>query len=66
VEDLWHDNRDDDDAFFNESYNYVKETLGADSFIATQYKKFHEDDPYADSHAMKEYLCDLLNDPDNY
>jgi hypothetical protein len=66
VEDLWHDNRDDDDAFFNESYNYVKETLGEDSFIATQYKKFHEDDPYADSHAMKEYLCDLLNDPDNY
>ena len=66
VEDLWHDNRDDDDAFFNESYNYVKETLGADSFIATQYKKFHDDDPYADSHALKEFLCDLLNDPDNY
>ena len=66
VEDLWHDNRDDDDAFFNESYNYIKETLGADSFIATQYKKFHDDDPYADSHALKEFLCDLLNDPDNY
>ncbi len=66
VEDMWHDNRDDDEAFFNESYKYVKDTLGEDSFIATQYKKFHEDDPYADSHAMKEYLCDLLNDPDNY
>ena len=66
VEDLWHDNRDDDETFFNESYKYVKDTLGEDSFIATQYKKFHEDDPYADSHAMKEYLCDLLNDPDNY
>ena len=66
VEDLWHDNRDDDDTFFKESFEYVVETLGADSFIATQYKKFHEDDPYADSHAMKEYLCDLLNDPDNY
>ncbi|MBQ7202035.1 hypothetical protein IJS18_01435 [Candidatus Saccharibacteria bacterium] len=66
VEDLWHDNRDDDDTFFKESYEYIKNTLGADSFIATQYAKFHEDDPYADSHAMKEYLTDLLNDPDNY
>ena len=44
VEDMWHDNRDDDEAFFNESYKYVKDTLGEDSFIATQYKKFHEDD----------------------
>ncbi len=66
VEDLWHDNRDDDDAFFKESFEYIRDTLGGDSFIATQYKKFHEEDPYADSHALKEFLCDLLNDPDNY
>ena len=66
IEDLWHDNRDDDDAFFRESYEFIKDTLGKDSFIAAQYAKFHADDPYADSHALKEYLNDLLNDPDNY
>ena len=66
VEDMWHDYRDDDDGFFDVSYKFIVDTLGADSYIATQYKKFHEDDPYADSHAMKEFLCDLLNDPDNY
>ena len=66
IDDLWHDNRDDDDTFFDEAYKYVKKTLGENAYITMRFKKFHEDDPYADSHAMKEFLEDLLNDPDNY
>ena len=67
VEDLWHDLRDeDDDIFYNESLEYIKKTLGNASFIAHEYERFRKEDPYADSHALKEYLSDLLNDPDNY
>ena len=67
IEDLWHDVREeDDDVFYDESLAYVEKTLGVDSFIAAQYKHFREEDPYADSHMMKEYLTDLLNDIENY
>lgn len=67
IEDMWQDLRDDDDdAFFDDSLEYINKTLGSDSFIAEQYKQFRKDDPYADSHALKEYLTDLLGDPDNY
>ncbi|MDO4526695.1 MAG: hypothetical protein Q4B87_01235 [Candidatus Saccharibacteria bacterium] len=67
IEDLWHDLREeDDDEFYNESLDYIRKNLGNDSFIAEQYKNFRKEDPYADSHMMKEFLTDLLNDPENY
>ena len=67
VEDLWHNLRDeDDDVFYNESLEYIEKTLSRESFIAAQYKQFRKNDPYADSHMLKEYLEDLLNDPENY
>lgn len=67
IEDLWHDLREeDDDEFYNESLDYIRKNLGNDSFIAEQYRNFRKEDPYADSHMMKEFLTDLLNDPENY
>ena len=67
VDDLWHDLKDeDDDIFYNESLEYVEKKLSKESFIAAQYKQFRKNDPYADSHTLKEYLTDLLNDPENY
>ena len=67
IEDLWQDVRDDDDdSFFEASLDYINKKLGSDSFIAEMYKQFRKNDPYADSHALKEYLTDLLGDPDNY
>ncbi len=67
IEDLWNDLKDEDEgAFYSESMEYLKENLGEDSFIAEQYKKFREDDPYADGYMLKEYLTDLLREPDNY
>ena len=67
IEDLWHDVREeDDDVFYNESLAYIEEVLGKDAFIVAQYKHFRKEDPYADSHMMKEYLTDLLNDIENY
>ena len=67
IEDLWHDEREeDDDVFYNDSLDYIEENLGKDAYIVAQYKKFREEDPYADSHMLKEYLTDLLNDIENY
>ena len=67
VEELWHNLRDDgDDEFYNESLRYIKKKLGEGSFIVAKYEQFRKDDPYADSHMLKEFLEDLLNDPDNY
>ena len=67
IDDLWHDLRDeDDDYFYNESLEYIEKKLSKESFIAAQYKQFRKNDPYADSHMLKEYLTDLLNDPENY
>ena len=67
IDDLWHNLREeDDDIFYNESLEYIEKTLSKDSFIAAQYKQFRKNDPYADSHTLKDYLEDLLNDPENY
>ena len=67
IEDLWHNLRDeDDDIFYQDSLEYIEKTLSKESFIAAQYKQFRKNDPYADSHMLKEYLEDLLNDPNNY
>lgn len=67
IDDLWQNLRDEDDeVFYNESLEYIEETLGKDSFIGAKYKEFRNDDPYADSHMLKEYLVDLLSDPGNY
>ena len=67
IDDMWHNLRsEDDDVFYNESLDYIRKTLSADSYIAKKYERFRQDDPYADSHMLKEYLESLLNDPDNY
>ena len=67
VEDMWHDLRsEDDDVFYEESLDYIKKTLSQESYIVKKYEEFRKDDPYADSHMLKEYLVDLLNDPENY
>ena len=67
IDDLWHDLRgEDDDVFYEESLEYIEKTLGKESFIAAQYKQFRKNDPNTESHDLKEYLVDLLNDPENY
>ena len=67
IDDLWQDLKsEDDDVFYEESSKYIEKTLGKDSFIAASYRQFRKDDPYADSHALKEFLVDLLNDPNSY
>lgn len=67
VEDMWHDLRsEDDNVFYEESLDYVKKTLSQESYIVKKYEEFRKDDPYADSHMLKEFLVDLLNDPENY
>ena len=67
IDDLWNDLKDEDDKkFFDESFKYVNKELGRSSYIAHSYKRFHDDDPYADTHMLKEYLLDLLSDLDNY
>ena len=67
IDDMWHDLRaEDDDVFYRESLEYIQKNLSADSYIAKKYEQFRKDDPYADSHMLKEYLVNLLNEPDNY
>ena len=68
VEDIFNDLKDEDgrDAFFKESSEYIAKTLGANSYIAVSYRKYYEEDPYADSHTLKEYLLELLRDPGCY
>jgi hypothetical protein len=67
IDDLWYDMRDEDDeGFYDDSMAYIEKNLGRGSYIAAEYKRFHEDDPYADSHMLKEFLKDLLSDPENY
>ncbi|MBQ8985556.1 hypothetical protein IJ076_03400 [Candidatus Saccharibacteria bacterium] len=67
IEDMWQNLRDmDDDIFYEESLEYIEKTLSKESFIAAKYKQFRKNDPYADSHLLKDYLTDLLNDPENY
>ena len=67
IDDLWQDMRGEDvDTFYDASMEYVRGNLGKDSYIAHEYERFHKDDPYADSHTLKEFLMDLLNDLNNY
>lgn len=66
IEDIWNDLRDDDETFFKESLQYVENELGKNSYIATMYRRFRKNDKYADSYTLREYLNDLLRDPENY
>lgn len=67
IENIWNDMKEEsDEAFFKESLKYIEKEIGKGSYIAIMYKKFHEDDMVADSHTMKEYLCELLSDVGNY
>ena len=67
VDDLWQSLRaEDDETFFDESVKYIRSVLGRDSLIEKEYTQFHKDDPYADSHMLKEYLNSLLSDESKY
>ncbi|MBQ3293241.1 hypothetical protein IJG93_03010 [Candidatus Saccharibacteria bacterium] len=67
VEDMWQDFKsEDDEVFYEESHDYIKKTLSADSYIVKEYEKYRENEPTADSHTLKDYLVDLLSDPENY
>ena len=67
INDMWHDLKsEDDEVFYEESMKYLKGILGEDNAITIDYKRFREQDPYADSHMLKTYLEDLLGDADNY
>lgn len=56
----------DDDDFYKESLKYVNKNLGKDSLIARLYMQFRKINPHADGSELKEYLCGLLEDVDNY
>ena len=67
VDDLWNDLKDEDEArFFDESYKYLKNELGKDSFIVHAYKHIHDNDPALEPYDLKNSLMDLLVDPGNY
>ena len=67
VDDLWQSLRaEDDETFYEESIKYIRSVLGRDSVIEKEYEQFHKDDPYADSHMLKEYLNSLLSDESKY
>ena len=57
---------EDDDVFYEESLEYVKAKVGTDSYIVKEYEDFRKNDPAADSHTLREFLTDLLSDPENY
>ena len=45
----------------------MKKTLSADSYIVKKYEEFWKNNSHnIESHDLKEYLVDLLNDPKNY
>ncbi|MBQ2623243.1 hypothetical protein IJG12_02890 [Candidatus Saccharibacteria bacterium] len=67
IDDLWHDMKEEDvETFYDASLKFITENLGKNSYIAHEYSRFHKDDPYADSHVLKEFLMDILNNLDNY
>ena len=67
IDDLWQSLRaEDDETFYEESIKYIRSVLGRDSVIEKEYEQFHRDDPYADSHMLKEYLNSLLSDESKY
>ena len=66
IDDLWQDFRDDDEGFYDESLKYIEEQLGKESYIAEQYRRYRRDDPYADNYVLREYLKELLRDPESY
>lgn len=66
ISELYEDLRDDDESFYEESLTYLESKLAKDSFVIVKYKKNHEDDPYASSNEMKDWLLNLLDDLGNY
>ena len=67
VEDLYQDMKNaDDEDFYDESLKYIIDNLSEESRIAQEYQRRHRNDPYADKYNMKEWLLELLDNPDNY
>jgi len=67
IEDLWDSLKDvGEEVFYNESAEYIRNELGAGSFIEVAYKKFRKDNPYADGYELRDFLKDLFSDSDNY
>ena len=57
---------EDDEEYFEETRDYLIENLSAESYIVNEYMRLHKEDPYADSHTMRDWLLWLLSDPNNY
>ncbi len=68
IEDLYYsdDNKHNPDDFFEQAYDYLKSKLSPDSYVVVSLKKMHEEDPAADSHTIKSWILELLDDLDNY
>ena len=66
ISELYEDLRDDDESFYEESLSYLKSKLAKDSFVIVEYEKNHENDPYAGTYEMRNWLLDLLDDIRNY
>ena len=66
--DDWHSNNDVDvDEFYDDTVEYVQDNLrDAGAVILHRYAEYHRDHPYADAYDLREYLCELLQDPSNY
>ena len=67
IEDLYYSSKDmNADAVYDELLKYTVNELGKNSYIVKMFEEFYENDPYVDAHTIKEYLKDLMSDPENY
>ena len=67
VEDMWYNIRDEFDdeeeqyrGYFEASYDFIVRTLSEDSYVATAYKKYYQDNPDGDSYDLRNRLIELL------
>ena len=66
IDDIWHEMRDNDDEdgleeFFKVTHDYIVNNLGAESFVAKMYEKYHQDNPDEDMYELRTFLIELLN-----
>ncbi|MBR3180014.1 hypothetical protein IKF57_00570 [Candidatus Saccharibacteria bacterium] len=67
IENIYNNYRaEDKEVFYTESLKYLDQILSPGHYITHEYKKFHDDDPYADAHMLKDYLKELLVREENY
>ena len=68
IEDLYYtdDNKHNPDEFYEQAYDYLKSKLSQDSYVVVSLSKMYKDDPAADSHTIKSWILELLDDLENY